>query len=535
ATALAYTMPVVAGVILPLGAALLTWRVWGDDSDAVGSAEPIGASREPREGTRNQTARRADPGRAGSTAALVAAAFVAVTAPQVIFSSHGMPATLGASLLFVLLVFFLESVRPTGEIDPRYAALLLPVGVALVLSHHLSTYFAVGIVAGAAFLRELGSTRSNTARLRVELPLVGGLVALAAWWWLVVATPMRDQIVGEALALPPVVTALVFVAALAALPLVVLVKRRVPALRRIRFHPRLHGSRRALALYAGFVLVFLAGSLYFVFVDVPGTDLSVPPITLAYLAPVVLLLALALVGASAAKLARDGWFAWGWMAAILLSLVFAAVTKNHVIFPFRHIDVLVDGLSMLIGIGFVACLALVGARSRRARLALVTALVLVLFANAATANPPREAIAGFEEGVTHDEYTAILWARDHLPADSTIAADHRVSSLLFGVAHLAASWDYTNATYHATSWPPVAAELAALDIPGHPHARIDYVFLSPEIRKGVILVQWENALPMSDAAYAKFFTDTTHFTKVCGDGLGDCTNGVYIFRVNWNA
>ncbi|MHB8604749.1 MAG: hypothetical protein ACYDCK_05790, partial [Thermoplasmatota archaeon] len=50
ATALAYTRPVVAGVILPLGAALLTWRVWGDDSDAVGSAEPIGASREPREG-----------------------------------------------------------------------------------------------------------------------------------------------------------------------------------------------------------------------------------------------------------------------------------------------------------------------------------------------------------------------------------------------------------------------------------------------------------------------------------------------------
>jgi hypothetical protein len=121
----------------------------------------------------------------------------------------------------------------------------------------------------------------------------------------------------------------------------------------------------------------------------------------------------------------------------------------------------------------------------------------------------------------------------HLPPGSVVAADHRISSLLFGIEHRNATFDFAYETYHAETVAQAAIEMRNISIPEQPQgACVTYVFLSPVIRQGVILVQWENAAPMSAAAQAKF-NDARYYAPVYGNPTDP--NAVSIVKVNWPA
>ncbi|MEA3201651.1 MAG: hypothetical protein QOE90_3079 [Thermoplasmata archaeon] len=462
--------------------------------------------------------------------ALVAAAFSAVTAAIAITTSHAMPGTLGQVLLLGMLAMLPESYR-----DRTHFAWLGLVGIALVLTHHLSTYFAIGVLAMIPVWRELTQDHYDVPRLRVEIPLVAGLLAFTLVWWLAVATPFRDQIVGDAIKLNPWLTAVAFLVALAALPALVVYKR---ARARWFLLPRHPGFPRQRRLIVGGFLLFTAVLIALVLVRLPGSDIKLTWATFWYALPLVAVLCFLPLGVSLARFYRQGTMIGGWLYAILASLAFAIATNSHVLFPFRHVDYMVEAMAVLVAIGVVAVydellVSRVPADRARWRVNLIAAFVALLVVSAALSNPPREVLGGFEEGISADELTAVQWMADHhdiIPAGSTIAADHRVSSLLWGLADLDATWDYTPQTYHADNLSAVRAELSDAQIPalGHAHGRVDYVFLSPQIEQGVTLLQWENSAPMSPAAVAKF-DNSTLFSPVYNE------SGVQVFRINWTA
>ncbi len=459
-------------------------------------------------------------------AALVAGAFAGVSGASVMFTSHAMPGTLGhVPLIAAFLVVI------AAREDLRWAWLLPPILGGFVLVHHLSLYFLVGIVAGGAFFREIGSARWDRAALRVEVPVVLACLGLAGWWWLGVSEPFRNDIVGFAFGINPFVTAGAFVLALLALPALVVLRRRLfPSL---RWRPRTYRPGAAFATTAVFIAAFYGLMWYFTVYGMPGGNIPISTTTMTYLVPVAPVLMLAFLGAGAVKFTRDGLALWGWNAAILASLAFASATGSKVLFPFRHVDYLAEAIGALAGVGFLAAHASASgaARPRRARRAVVAITVAALVAGGLFAYPPRAAIGGFEEAMTQAELDGVRWADANLPDGTTIAADHRVSSLLFGFAGLAATWDFTPRTYHAESWEDVFDELAALNISAGVGRRIDYVLLSPAIREGVTLVQWEPSLPMSDRAWRKFLDDPEHFEIVYVDASSD----VYVLRVRWEA
>ena len=80
--------------------------------------------------------------------ALFVAAFVAGVMPHVYSTSHTAPATLGDLLAFSGLLLFVRLRR-----DPRSLVPLLVVSLALVMTHHLSTYFLIPMVLGPLVLR----------------------------------------------------------------------------------------------------------------------------------------------------------------------------------------------------------------------------------------------------------------------------------------------------------------------------------------------------------------------------------------------
>ena len=488
--AVQWTVPVLAAAI-PALVAMLTYRVTSD----------------PRAG-------------------ILAGAFVAVTAPVVLVTSHAMPGTLGHVLLLGLLVLLPDAYR-----DGKHVALMLLIGAALVLTHHLSTYFAVGILAFIPFYREMTQRHSDVNRLRTEVPLVLALLAAAAAWWLGVAAPFREEIVGDALDLNPWLTALGFVLALGLLPLAVWLKRRRTGWYQGPAYPPFpRQRRRVLATFFGFVAVVLLAIL----VRVPGTSMEADWPTLLYVLPVLGFLSFLPLGWSVMRFHRQGTLVLGWLYAILGSLAFAVATSSRVLFPFRHVDYMVEAMAPMVAVGMLLAYdqtiaSRIPAERPGARANMVVAVAGLLVVSALLSLPPRETIGGFEEGMTRAEMDAVEWVRDHpeaIPAGSTIAADHRLSSLLWGVAGARPTWDYTPRTYHAEDASEVFDELRALDIPSGDAQRIDYVILSPEIEKGVTLLQWENSRPMSEEAIAKF-EDPDLFEKLYDE------QGVRVYRVRW--
>lgn len=460
--------------------------------------------------------------------ALVAGAFLAVTSPHVLITSHAMPGTLGHLFFLAALLCLVRSYR-----EPAWAWGLVPFGAALLLTHHLTLYFLVGVVAAIALLRELVRGAPDRARLRVEAPFVFALVAGAAVWWLGVAERFRDEIVGDVLDTQPWIVAAAAILTLAAVPpaLVALRRRFLPPL---RTHPRWPSPRFVLVTASAGFFGLVAFVSLFLFVPVPGGAMRVYPATIAYLPPVAVFLAFALAGGRVLRLTQLGAFASGWLAAVLASLAFAVATDSRVLFPFRHVEYAVEPLAIYVGAGVVAGadhLARLWPRGR-GRVVAVGAVALALAVATAAALPPRETIANFEEGMSEQEVAGVVWARDHLPRSAVVAADHRVSSLLFGLAGLSATFDYADETYHSATLAEALAEMRDIDIPADDHARITHVFLSPEIRAGVALEQFANAEPMSEAAQAKF-EDARYFAPVYGDPSDRAS--VTILQVRWDA
>lgn len=455
---------------------------------------------------------------------VLAGAFIAVTSPVVLVTSHAMPGSLGHVLLLAML-----ALMPDAYKDRRNAALIAILAAALLLTHHLTMYFAVGILAFAPFYREMTQRQTDWHRLRVEVPLVGAMLAAALVWWLAVADPFREKIVGDALPFPPLVTAFLFLLALAALPgLVILRRQRSPW----HMDPRYPSFPKQRAYVLGGFLGWVGILVAIVLLRLPGSQIDITWVSFFYALPVLAWLAFLPLGLATIRFHRHGSFVVAWLYAILGSLFFAIVTNSRVLFPFRHADYMIEAMAPLVAVGMVlmydqAIAARVPSERVRIRTNVVAGVTALLLVSAALSLPPRETLGGFEEGITADEVDAVRWARNNLPPGSTFAADHRVSSLLFGMAAMHPTWDYTPITYHAEDPLPALRELSSAHVPPRDgETRVDHVLLSPQIEEGVTLTQWETSRPMSEAAIAKF-EDARFFEKLYDE------DDVRIYRVKW--
>ncbi len=510
------TVPAIAGITLPLGMFVITRKVVDDER-----------------------------------AALFAAFAIAFLAPNVVTTNHAMPGALGQVLVVATLAVLVHAYE-----DARFAIALPLLAAAVVWTHHLSTFLLTGAVLLAAFTREFTSSESDARKLAVEVPLVIGLTVFASIWWLAVAEPMREQIIGQVLdGVSPWVIAVGSWTALAVPVLLVALRRRFMPVARAGRKRRFPSPTRVFVLTLGTFVALIAAVLTVMATGVPGTpDMKVGGTTFAYLLPPFALFAFTGAGLLVLRFARHRHLVIGWVTAIGGSIAFGIVTRSQTLIPYRHVDYLTAPLVILAAAGFVLALDYAvklapHGRVARVRGAAIGVAVLIIVSGSALSQVPREAIAGFEEGISESAWGAIVWSRENLAgelvpygdADTTvIAADHPASSLLWGYAKLPASFDYARVTYHADRAEDAFDEMWRVQAPPPPdsRARIDYVFVSPEMRGGVALLQWENAKPMSEAAMRKFY-DSPYFETVypvagC-DTWDPCfrADDTQIFRVLW--
>lgn len=430
------------------------------------------------------------------TLALLGAGFASVFMPRAFSIAHPAPLSLGDFLAVAGLWLFIE-----GRRDSRYyLPLALTVG-ALIVTHHLSSYFFLVSALGGLLLLELWRPGSWSGRFPLrELVFLGGFATVLLVYWFVYAPAflgvLRTGFPGLAS------TAVVPAAAIAILG-VVLVGGLV-RWRRARPHPRpsfRYPSDRSVArdlaiIFAG----ILAGLGAIVFVPVPGTMQRTVLAAILFFLP---LLATAVFAAGSRRLvtsSRLGPFAITWVSALGVSTLVALASANAELPAERHVEYLVIPLGLLVAVGLGHLVGRwVTPRGRPAMVAAGLAVALALGANAAIVYPPPADFGGFQEGLTPEDAALWLWAGVGLPEWATVASDHRLSSMIFGFDGNPATWDSTPNLFTGDSWPSAAAELARTYAP-HDLRPVNAVAVDQTMFGGVALDPSANAQPISPEA-----------------------------------
>jgi hypothetical protein len=435
--------------------------------------------------------------------AILGAAFAAVAMPRAFSIAH--PAPLGPGDLFAVaaLWMFVE-----GRSDARWYLPLSFTGGALILTHHLSSYFFLVMALGGLLLLELWRPRSWSLRFPTrELAFLGAFALGLLLFWFEAAPDFRGVLVEGlpgGLVSSPVPAAVLALAALGAIAWLLRWRRSRPSRARewVRYPTDRSVGRDMLALWGG-----TAGALSLLLLfPLPATSQVVTPGTLLWFAPIMVFVGFAAGSRRLVTASRMGPFLLTWLAALGLSALLAIAFGSSVIPPGRHAEYLVIPLGLLvaIGIGRLALRAELTA-GRPALFAVGVGAVVLLAANAAIIYPPPVDFGGFQEGYTSGDAALWMWSDSALPPGSAVASDHPLSSMLFGVDHLAATWQSTPALFTGTNRSLALEELESSPAPHNPYVYpISAVAIDGTMYTGVALDPNGLASPLSSQAIGWF-------------------------------
>jgi len=450
------------------------------------------------------------------TVALLAAAVASLAMPRLFSIAHPAPLALGDFLVVAALWMFVESRR-----DVRWFLPLSLTGGALIVTHHLSTYFFAVAALGGLFLLELWRPGLWSRRFPArEFAFLGGFLTATFLFWFFGTTEFVAKVILPAFpatlaATPAVAFAVLEVASLAAVFLVALVVRW----RRRHFTARRPWVRlptdRSMARDAAILAIGIFGGIaLLLLVALPGTTQKTSAAAILWFSPVLGLAVFASGSRKQLTPARLGPFVIAWAGALGLTAVVAlgaGLVPNSALGGFsaaipasRFAEYIFLPLGLMVAVGIARLVARVGDRAgRRAFVAAGLGVVLLLAANAAIVYPPQADLGGFEEGLTHGDAALWMWVGIAEPKSQVVASDHRLSSMIFGFDGNRATWDSTPALFTGSTWPAAVAELRHSNAPNSPFP-IDLVAVDSVMYGGVALDPANATLPLSTAAIAWF-------------------------------
>ncbi len=444
---------------------------------------------------------------------LIAAGVIAVAMPFVYPDSHPIPGSIG--MLFVLASFaVLVSSIPSGK---KKLALLIPITIALILTHHMSTYFLIIAILMAAVLKSLLSRRYSFKDIGVEIGYMAVVLALVLPFWLLYATPFRDSILSDLDMFPWWAPFVILGLLLAMWPIIVRLRQRSSW----RYVPKFPSLRRSSSLVV-VALVFVFGlTIAFTVTSVLGTNIRISFTTVLFMSPFLLLVTFSVAGRRVLDFARYGFEPSGWFIAFALSTIVGSFVGAQVLVPYRHIDFLMVPIAVMIGAGLVLLndLAFKGRKGSRVVVILVG---LLIASNIPLAYPPPEIMAGYEEGVKPQSLVAVSWLPSYV--DGLLAADHKSSMIAFGFGDTNATWDTARDSLLAVDFESARAEMLNVSSPSG-RKRVDFVMLSIESRRGTQLLPWEPAYQLSEEAQGKF--EELPYQRLYDDGYSQ------VYMVNW--
>lgn len=462
---------------------------------------------------------------------LLAAAFLSVTSVHAYQTSHAYPLTIGHFFFLLSMLFFIRYQENRTYMLPLAGATVL-----LICSHHLTTYFYIISIFSVIFFKEIASADRPSRLLRNSCYMAFLLTATFVYWTYV-ATPvlgfMQSGVPFDAYT-TMALSYLVFLL----LPVLASLAKKS----RARFFGSPPSMKENLVLLGIVFGVVSAVLVAFTVVGIPQTGIHLTFASVLYSLPLVGLAAFSLIGFRHMGFEDNGYVTRGWTVAILASFVYSFLSWNTTLFPDRHLEYLVVPLCILAALGvqkFFDGLSFSGeirqpvARLVTKKRALAFGVVAVLFfTNAVSVYPSQASLKLYDESIPRCCFTAMGWARENLPANATVASDHRLSQVAWACG-FNITYDKTGALWSATNWTACVGDLRGEKAN---YTRISYVFIDDIMcDNGVMLKAWNPPVNFTAASYAKFKVEP--FTRVYNKSMvneeGETTHWAEIYRVNW--
>jgi hypothetical protein len=435
--------------------------------------------------------------------ALLGAAFAGVAMPRMYILAHPAPQALGDLLVVAALWMYVESRK-----DRRWYVPLTLTSGALIVTHHLSSYFFLLGALGALVLLEVWRPGAWAHRFPTrELAFSAAFVVALLSYWFYYAPRFLSITLGQIpgfSSVPPWAYIIVAVVVVVVLGLVIHLRRTRTTAR--GGHIKFPSDRSVLTEAVIIGIGTFAGLALLLVLPLPPGNQHVTLGELLYFAPYYLPFVLTAGTRRLLSLSRVGSFAIAWLAVLALSVAvaFAIPQIGALLIPSRHVEFIAIPLGLLLALGIGRWVA--RAQDRAGRPALVAGgcvAFLLLAANAAIIYPPQADFGGFQEGLTFQDQALWLWSGAGLPPHSAVASDHRLSSMLFGFDGLAATWSTTPALFNGRSWSAAAMELHSSKAPNEARV-IDAVAVDSVMYSGVALNPADLSLPLSPQAIAWF-------------------------------
>jgi len=447
------------------------------------------------------------------TVALVAAGVASLVMPRLFSIAHPAPLALGDFLCVGAVWMLVESRR-----DVRWYLPLSVTSAALIVTHHLSSYFFVVSALGAVFLLEMWRPGLWSRRFPTrELVFVAAFITGTFAFWFYGTTTFVAKVLDFALGDRTYIGFALFEGLGIAAVVVV-----AGLIRWRRGRPRSHRAwvrlptDRSLARDAGAIAIAVFGAIAVILVvPVPGTSQVTTPAAILWFSPVLVLGILCSGSRRMLTPARIGPFALTWVGALglsagamialsLLAPVFpgapALAGVSSTLSPYRHVEYLFIPIALLVAVGTARLVTRLRDRGgRRAFAAGCLGVVVLLAANAAIVYPPQKDFGGFEEGLTPGDAALWMWVGIAAPPTWAVATDHRLSSMIFGFDGNPATWSSTPALFTGDNWSNAEAELRSSGTP-FTDRPIAIVAVDSVMYAGVALDPSAPAYPLSGAA-----------------------------------
>ena len=407
--------------------------------------------------------------------ALLAAAFLAFNPIHLYQTSHAAPLTIGHFFMLICIYSFLAFRRKKRFFIP----LLISSGL-LIMSHHLTTYMYIISIAGIIFTGNLFSEKREK-RFYAELVYLSVFSAGAFSYWLLVASRYFNSFLKSGSTLLPKMAVLSFYIGVLLLFLFTdILKKRFA---KISFPPYTgkHDSKIGIVTIVTIILIMLMGTYL---ITIPDTSAKINWKVILVSIPLICTIAFVIIGLVYTSGMKVKGVLGGWMGAILVSLTFAIVSQNRVLFPSRHFEYLMEPISIVAAIGAymfyrnglafrrkVHSLLFREKRESRASRLLIRsperfrngciALILaVLLSNGISSYPMRTSIGPFNEDFSDQFMASVDWLKENVDRNLTIATQHPYSQYIHSEGFLNVTYDDTGLNiWHCNNWTKCYHEL----------------------------------------------------------------------------
>ncbi|MEM3493862.1 MAG: hypothetical protein QXD15_05870, partial [Thermoplasmata archaeon] len=436
-----------------------------------------------------------------SSAGAVAGIFLSVSMPYVFPTSHPMPGAIGNFLLLLIFLSFLK----TRE-DKRFYLISFLALPAIAITHHLSAFLLfLSLLASIFLMHQYLKNQRKFLNLDVLLLLFAYIVFI--YFWVFRGGAFAEFVVKPGvLGLNPEYVA---IAGLGIFPLLHILLRKKILKRIFVYRGKLLSLRETEQRYFFCVALILLIFVPLVFINIPGTEISLTPEILYLFLPLMLLYSFAMVGTKLADIFPLGVPLFGFLVGVSASLLAGVFIVPEVLIPYRHIEFLLLPLAICGGGGAIYFYKIAG-KAKKVLGVFILALCLLALPSI---YPPKTIMVGFQEGTSAQELEGVLWTR---VSPGVYASDHRMSSMVFGFANMNATWDTTPATFFSPDVNLTLQELSHAKAP-HKEMGVNYVLLTADMKNGCAMSPLEPAKQIPPGVEEKL--NSAPFVKVYDNGI----------------